>query len=487
MLERISLLILGLILGAFNFYTEKNFDVWLSMYFYQNNFSIFQNKTDWFIFLNTGLIGNVFEYLQLIFILPPIVSSLLVGVFSYLVGRNIYRYFTQLLPKEISLFLCVLIFLTPIQGEIREIVMNPMSINFQGLLFGLFPNPYVILFGFILLIANLNNQRTSRNNSIKKTGLFGLLLYSFHPFLTGLYLICIFLQSYVSRNRNSEIINKPHLKKYYITFGSIFVVFVSIFWMNVSQNFLGTFTFVASKNFDAFEVVIYIIMPFFFLVLALYLINISPYELLYKFLPIFCIYFVEVFFVVVSLLSGRNLMLFFGYNGIGAISHVLYYVPSVYVVLSVNRRQRIKWIQFAKIGDILEILILNLLPKTALLLAIVIVSITLTNNAKFLINDSKCIDSARILELYQGKYSNDRKPLHSKLFLVEVRKEILDAEKFSQFLELPKINPDYNSFKVQICEVNGLGFLILNGFIFNSKSIANSIEVLNEIKMIHND
>jgi hypothetical protein len=371
-------------------------------------------------------------------------------------------------------------------GEIRQLLRTPLNPDFFGFLFALFPNPFMMLIGIALLLSRLNSYRLARELSWPNIFLFACLMYLFHPFLLIFFVLCFSIQLKILKTRGLGLIKPSTLNFGFALVASLCCSYLIYFWSTFGKKLMGTFQIVTPINFDKFELVFYISLPFILLVASLFLINISLYELMVKFYPIFIMFFMELMLVVLSLVLSRNLLLFWEFNGISAIAHVLYYVPSIYVLLSLNRRQRIKWMSFDRLGANSESLMSILILKASTFLYFVVISISAFNNFHFLQNVQECTTARQVEDIYIQAYNETNSSSFSINELRQVREEVLSEVGFSRFMQTPE-PLSLNSVREIACNIDGLGYLIVNGFTFDSLAKDKSNAILRNTEELVNE
>lgn len=472
--ERVLFSLISLMLGGFYLYSQINSNVWQSIYFYRNSLAFLHTTPDWITFLNTGFIANTITMLQLQYSIPSFITFVIVGLLSFATLRSLYLYFVQTLPKQFSLLLLLLIFLTPIYGEFRQALSSPLEASFYGFLFALFPYPFLMLAGTILVLTSLNRDRLSRQLSINRALGLSFILYLLHPFLFAVFVVSFIAQARMFKNRKIVRFGFWSQKIFIVLFFLSLLAWGIFLWVNFHAKFLGAFTIEAPSNFNSFEIITYIFVPIVLLLLSLFLVNISLYEIVSKFIPILTLFLIETGLVTLSLISGRNFLLFLSINGLDAILHVLYFVPSIYVALSVSRRQRIKWIYFEKLGELSEKLISNWLPKIAVVLTLILFSITLKNNVEYLNRQTECRDAKYIERLVKANLGEIELKQMPQALLANLQVYTLKDTSFSAFMGMPHFNRFLYPTHNQICSIDGLGYLISNGFTFYSSSLGNA-------------
>jgi len=478
--ERLLFFINSLMLGGLYYYSAVNAHVWHSLYFYRNTFYLTHASKDWITFLNTGLLANSISLIQMEFAQSFIPMCILVGSLSFIILKYLYRYFNQTLPKQFSLLLLFIITLTPINGQLRQLFIYPFKIDFYGLLFAIFPYPLMMLAGIVFILTFMNRIRFTPDLSITRVFFVVFFLYLVHPFLSAVSVVCFLTQFRISKNL--KLINSNFLsykKVLFFSCSTLIICLVFLYRLYGAQ-FLGTLTITTSNQFNRFEMIAYVFIPLILLVLSLYVINISLHEIFSKFLPILILFFIEIIFIAVSLISNRNWMLFLDFNGLSAIFHVLYLAPTIYVLLSISRRQRIKWINSANFGDLSEKFIATWLSKIAVILIIIIFSTSLKVNIEFWNRNIQCTKAKQLEQMYVREFSKSSKNILTQSLLVKMKEEVYNDKSFDSFMLTPQIDLPLDSSIYQVCSLDSIGYLILNGFTFNSDLLENTKSELDQ-------
>jgi hypothetical protein len=488
--ENLIFLIISFFLSTYYYRLETRNLVFNVIYEYQNRYYTMQKlDSDWTNFsqiITSGFFRHLIQYLRTDIGISPMLFSGLILILTFLFSKLLYGYILYFLPKSSSLLIVSIIFLTPLSGALREILLKATNGNFYGFLFGHFPSPYLSLIGLVLTLSFYHRYRLSVNFPLNKGISLALMLFLIHPFHFILFL-CSFMIQFKAlnfRGLGSLKINVLNLLVLGITSLVIFSV-VSLSFMS-DIDFLGTITLQRPAQVNPFVVFFYILTPLAILALSLYVINISLRELFLKFYPIFICFCFELFLILFSIVVSRDLTSFLQFNGLSQTFHVLYYVPTVYVVMSINRRRRIRWINHEKYGLHLELLLFRFIPTISWILIALILSTSAWQNKNTFVPKTDCaiVKQVNITLERRGVYGFSDAEVRNRLY--EVRKYILDKEDFKAFMEVPSFDSNVN-YRDQLCNTAGLGFLVLNGMNFDQEAVNNSQDFLNVIEETLND
>lgn len=136
------------------------------------------------------------------------------------------------------------------------------------------------------------------------------------------------------RNYNYKTILKKILFQILITSLILSPFIISIIEFINFQNLSSSFGLVSESSFNHVPNYIFIAnfaLPLLLLVTAYYFFKVDKFELLVKFLPIFLLMLIELFFLILKIFTGIGLEINLIFNRIGIpFLHIFYFVPSLY-------------------------------------------------------------------------------------------------------------------------------------------------------------
>lgn len=488
--ENLIFLIISFFLSIYHYRLETKNLVFNVIYEYQNRYyTIQKSNSDWTNFsqiVTSGFFRHSIQYLKTGIGISPIIFSGLILISTFLFSKVLYRYILYFLPKGSSLLFVSIIFLTPLSGALREIFLKATNSNFYGFLFGHFPSPYLSLIGLVLTLSFYHRYRLSVNFPLNKGISLALILFLIHPFHFFLFLCCFIIQFKALNLRGLGSLKVSVLNL--LILGSTGLLIFSVVSLSFISDIdvLGSITLQRPAQVNPFVVIFYILTPLALLALSLFLINISLRELFLKFYPIFVCFCFELFLILSSIVVSRDLTSFLQFNGLSQIFHVLYYVPTVYVVMSINRRRKIRWINYEKYGLDLELFLFRFIPTISWILVALILSTTAWQNKNTFISKTDCEIVKQVNITLEGPEMFGFPNAEVRNRLIEVRKHIFDKENFKAFMEVPSFDSNEN-YRDQLCNTAGLGFLVLNGMNFDQEAVNKSQDLLNVIEETVND
>ena len=185
--ENLIFLITSFFLATYYYRIETRNLVFNVIYEYQNRYYTMQKlDSDWTNFsqiITSGFFRHLIQYLRTDIGISPMLFSGLILILTFLFSKLLYRYILYFLPKSSSLLIVSIIFLTPLSGDLREILLKATNGNFYGFLFGHFPSPYLSLIGLVLTLSFYHRYRLSVNFPLNKGISLALLLFLIHPLL----------------------------------------------------------------------------------------------------------------------------------------------------------------------------------------------------------------------------------------------------------------------------------------------------------------
>lgn len=486
LIDNLFLGILGVLLYFYNVANHRNFLVLNPIYFYKNrfDFQLFSNTPDYNIFrsLNSGFVGQLYSHLYSSMQVPDFAGGVLCALLGVQGARLLLKYARYWITGFSSLLLVAIIFFTPMVGDLRQIFSSSENSRFYGLLYGNLPSPQFFLVALIGFLLFLHESRLSRVYPFKKALLLAMLLFFVHPFLFILFVVCFYIQIKILHSRGLGFVERDKTSILLFFLNSLLLISFVSFVLHMGRNYLGSFTVAASARLDVFELGFYLVLPTILLLLSLYYINISFYELLIKFFPIFVFFCLETILLIVSVLMSRNLIWFLEINGLSQFFHVIYYLPSIYLMLSFSRRQKIKWLAHFKLGAVAENSLTLIISFVSAVLLLAVSATTIGNSVSFFSNLTYCKDAKLLVSIFNASKTSVDSQRQVEVQLLKVRLGMMNSREFRNFMRNPDQFKGTVFSRYQNCSLNGVGFMLLNGFVFDDRATLRAIDFVNRVE-----
>ena len=197
-----------------------------------------------------------------------------------------------------------------------------------------FPTPSLSIFLFLLFIyitlnINISKSTSLKNNLFKNTFIF--ILWSLLIHIQPLDGVLGFLFAFIYLNISLyKLYNIKSLNILYISGIALIIITNSlIIFLNIDLN---NISYSANQNDITFYFILfYLFFPIFLLIILFFLQKIDLTEILFKFLNIFTLIIIELFFILIFKMYGHN---FFSHITMNRSTvfflHFFYYVPFVY-------------------------------------------------------------------------------------------------------------------------------------------------------------
>lgn len=447
------------------------------LYFYKNQFAgmvVFDhNDTSILTLVASGLLGHLLVAAITKIAFSQYLIPLLVAILTFSITKSLFAQMRNFFSSAISVLLLLVILFTPLSGKIRDNFLSQSLTREDtfGLLFATFPYPLITLLGLTLTLGFFFKNRNSLFYPTKSALIICTATFLIHPFLFFFFLCCLVPHIIFLRSRRMGLFSSRLLRLALLSLPAVLTLYLGISVLFASRDVLGTLTFDIYFKFDFFEFCFYLLAPTSILMVSLILINVSKYELSIRFYPILIFFFLELSLTLLSIVTSRDYTVFLRFNGLSQVAHILYYIPAIYVFVSYEKRQRIKLLNVEKLGAVTNLAIKKLIPPVSWLLSITVTVSTLANNWPLLARHQKCPQVEQLREIWRSDSEGIDPSARSFDRLIESRELLFNSEQFMTFLEKPVWSLRSNGLERSVCELDGLGYLMLNGFFFNSKAI----------------
>lgn len=436
---------------------------------------------------------DIFPYKVLELVFPEkIAYSLSVSIFF--VGSLIlfYKVTRRTIPTLPSVFLTTLLFLTPtLDGFHKYLARFGSGGNrYSGYFLMEFPFPIGVIFGLSLFAYLAGSQNYSPKIKYRAIGIALVLQVYIHPlnaFVCGAWLIWDFF-----KNPGSPKLS--HLKSFKLLRILILLLLLgvqtfSILFSSSYGNF-GGITGDANLSISKFDLIFFSLLPLVLIEIARKFINISWYEIISRFSFISALFIFKLFAICVSLVfDWDNLYEVLSRNGYVDFIDVIIFIPVIYSLTAFDRankivtnRSRAADLILAKSRVAFNFLVATLLSLVVLQSSDVVRSNYFSrNDACLKLNDSQQ-DNLREIVVRSGELSESILQNELQNFTLQE----IPRGKYRDFLREPFGN--FNRPEIsELCGIDGLGYLVLNGFEQDNASMIRMESFLKQLEISGGD
>lgn len=473
--ENLFFLFIVLIFVTYSHRVVENNLVLNSLYFYKNEMAglvvIDYNLNSLNTYITSGLLGHLIVMAINKLAFSSIIVPTLIAISNFALAKILFSQIRYFFAQSFSFLLLLIILLTPLSGEIRSNLNFFRRGDMYGLLFASFPYPQIVLIGLILVLNFFFQHRNSLSFPTKHASVICVLTFSIHPFLFFFFICCLVLHVKFLKSRGLGHLESKKAKLFTLALPSLLLLYLILSILVSPEDLLGTLTFDFGFQFNSFEFFFYMLLPVSCLVFALFFINVSLYELVMRFYPILVLFSVELTLMLFSFFSDKDFTVFLRFNGLSQVAHILYYIPAIYVLVSFEKRQRIKLIYFDEVGRISNSVITKLLPVISIFLTLIVVATTVVHNWPIVKKPSNCSQ----IEFLKSAWQKGSSGVNSKEMvyagLLSIRESVMDSEEFTRFMEQPLYVSSSTTYEKGLCDLQGIGFLVLNDFNFSYEAV----------------
>jgi len=473
--ENLFFLFIVLILAIYSHRVVEDNLVLNPLYFYKNEMAglvlVDYNLNSLNTYIASGLLGHLIVMAIDKLAFSSIIVPTLIAISTFTLAKILFSQIRYFFAQSLSFLLLLIILFTPLSGEIRNNLNFFRRGDMYGLLFASFPYPQIVLIGLILVLNFYFQHRNSLSFPTKRALVVCVLTFSIHPFLFFFFMCCLVLHVKFLKSRGLGLLESKKARLFLLALPSFLLLYSILSILIGPEDLLGTLTFDFVFQFNSFEFFFYMLLPVSSLVFALLFINVSLYELVMRFYPILVLFSMELTLILFSFLSDKDFTVFLRFNGLSQVAHILYYIPAIYVLVSFEKRQRIKFIYFDEVGGISNFVITKFLPVISLFLTLIIVATTVVHNWPIVEKPNNCSQIDFLKSAWQkgSPGVNSKATVYAEL--LSIRKSVMDSEEFARFMEQPLYVSSGTTYERGLCDLQGIGFLVLNGFNFSYEAV----------------